>query len=80
MPFWSKKPTVEDQVIELRMTAKTIAMQQKNAEKQAKVFENKMMAVRLKYHSLWSLGGEEGKSRYCQDVCWRMDCLMVDNV
>lgn len=69
MPFWSKKPTVEDQVIELKMTAKTIAMQQKNAEKQAKVFENKMMAVGLNCPHLLSLGGEEGKSGYCQDVC-----------
>ena len=49
MPFWSKKPSLDDQVIDLKMTARTIAQQQKMAEKQAKTYENKMKAVCIVY-------------------------------
>lgn len=45
MPFWSKKPSLDDQVIDLKMTSRTIAQQQKIAERQAKQYETKMKAV-----------------------------------
>ena len=40
-----KKPSLEDQVIELKMTSRTLNAQYKKAEQEAKNYENKMRAV-----------------------------------
>ena len=40
-----KKPSLEDQVIELKMTSRTLNAQSKKAEQEAKNYENKMRAV-----------------------------------
>ena len=46
MPFWSKKPSIQDQVIELRMSAKALERQYKNCEAEAAKYQKKMEAVR----------------------------------
>ena len=45
MPFWSKKPSLEDQVIDLRMSAKMLDNQSKRCTKESNVYEKKMKAV-----------------------------------
>lgn len=40
-----KKPSLEDQVIELKMTSRTLNAQYKKAEQEAKNYEKKMRAV-----------------------------------
>lgn len=45
MPFW-KKPSLEDQVIDLKMTSRSLNAQYKKAEQEAKSYEKKMKAVR----------------------------------
>ena len=44
MPFWSKKPTLEDQVIDLRMSSKMMDNQYKRCMKESVVYEKKMKA------------------------------------
>ena len=45
MPFW-KKPSLEDQVSDLKMTSRSLNAQYKKAEQEAKSYEKKMKAVR----------------------------------
>lgn len=45
MPFWSKKPTIDDQVIDLKMSAKTLNRQYKKCMDEATMYEKKMKAV-----------------------------------
>ena len=45
MPFWWKKPTIDDQVIELKMSSSTLNRQYKKCESQALDYQKKMKAV-----------------------------------
>ena len=47
MPFWSKKHTLEDQVIDLRMSSKMMDNQYKRCMKESVVYEKKMKAVMI---------------------------------
>lgn len=44
MPFW-KKPTIDDQVIDLKMSSKTLNRQYKKCMDEASAYERKMKAV-----------------------------------
>ncbi|KAK8804649.1 hypothetical protein JH06_3226 [Blastocystis sp. subtype 4] len=58
MPFW-KKPSLEDQVIELKMTSRSLNAQYKKAEQEAKNYEKKMKAEVVK-------GNQEGAKIYAE--------------
>lgn len=45
MPFWKKKPTLEDQVIELKISSKTLNSQYKKCEAEAKRYEKMVRQV-----------------------------------
>ena len=48
MPFWSKKPSLEDQVIDLRMSSKMLDNQSKRCVKESKIYEKRMRDVCVK--------------------------------
>lgn len=52
MPFW-KKPTIDDQVIDLKMSSKTLSRQYKKCMDESAAYEKKMKAVWYLY-ALWS--------------------------
>ena len=51
MPFWSKKPSLEDQVIDLRMSSKMLDNQSKRCLKESKVYEKRMRSVWIRNES-----------------------------
>ena len=48
MPFWRKKPTLEDQVIELKISARTLNSQYKKCEAESKKYERMVKQVLIR--------------------------------
>lgn len=48
MPFWRKKHTLEDQVIELKISARTLNSQYKKCEAESKKYERMVKQVLIR--------------------------------